>query len=70
MTVENGYVTFSIRIPASICDQVDHQAQVLKRSRNKQVWCLLEMALDLQAARDKKLQAEALKIMESENNQS
>lgn len=70
MSTENGYVTFSLRIPVELCNQVDMQAHILKRSRNKQVWHLIEMALDIQAARDKKLQAEASKLMESESSQS
>lgn len=55
MSVENGWVTFSIRIPQSLATQVDAQAKVLKRSRNMQVTALLELALDVQAARDRKL---------------
>ena len=56
MPVENELTTFSIRIPKSICDQIDFRKQFSRRSRNGEVTFLLQTALDVLIARDKRLQ--------------
>ena len=39
-------VAFTIRIPASVADQIDRRAAVSRRSRNAEVLMLLEKAID------------------------
>jgi hypothetical protein len=56
MAVENDLTTFSIRIPRSLCDQIEARKKVSKRSRNGEITLLLETAIDILVARDKRLQ--------------
>ena len=58
MGQKDEYVTFSLRIPKSICNQIDAQAELTRRSRNMQCLHLLEIALDVQALRNEKLKQE------------
>lgn len=58
MAIENELTTFSIRIPKSLCDQIEARKRVSKRSRNGEITLLLETAIDILVARDKKLQQE------------
>lgn len=65
MSLENDLVSCSVRIPEKICRQIDAQARVTRRSRNAQIIQLLEIALDIQAARDAKLLAEMIALRDS-----
>jgi hypothetical protein len=56
MAVENDLTTFSIRIPRNLCDQIEARKKVSKRSRNGEITLLLETAIDILVARDKRLQ--------------
>ena len=58
MAQKEDYITFSIRIPVTICNQIDAQARVTRRSRSMQCLNLIETALDIQALRNEKLKAE------------
>lgn len=58
MLTENDMKVFSIRIPATLSDQIDARKKLHHRSRNAEIQLLLEMALDIAVARDLKLAKE------------
>ncbi len=55
MARENGLAVFSLRLPESLADQIDARAAVSRRTRNAEIVLLLEQAVDLNVARDKKM---------------
>lgn len=48
-------VQFSIRLPASLLNQVESRMKASKRSRNKEIQFLIERQLDAEVARDKEI---------------
>lgn len=62
MSNENDRSTFSIRIPTSLAQQIDSRAAVSRRTRNAEIICLLEQAIDINVMRDKKLLKDMTKV--------
>lgn len=57
-TLENGVMTFSLRVPMSLGKQLEARAAVNRRNRNAEIQMLLEEAIDMHVARDQKLALE------------
>lgn len=54
-TTENGLRVFSVRLPEHLAEQIDGRCKVSRRTRNAEIVLLLEQAIDLSVARDRKL---------------
>lgn len=52
---EDGFSSFSVRLPNKLVQQIDARRKLSKRSRNKEVELLLERQIDQEVARDKEI---------------
>ncbi len=61
MAIENDKATFSTRLPKKLADMIDQRARLNRRNRNAEIVLLLEMAIDLAVARDRRILEEMRK---------
>jgi len=50
--IMNHLEATTVRLPASLKDQIDQRADIMRRSRNAEIISLLEFAIDEQSKRD------------------